>query len=393
MSSKVVVIRAKEGKIEERVNKLFSLAGGVDRFVRRGEKVLIKPNFLNSKPSSTGCTTSLELLEAILKIVVRQGATPVIAESTPVSFDTMKVFKRLRVDRLAEKYNARLVDMNKYKARKVKLKNSLVLKEVLVSEIVFECDKLINLPVMKTHTQTTITLGMKNLMGCLPGNEKSKLHLAGISQGIVDICTVIKPDFTIIDGIIGMEGAGPSNGKPKRMNLLIGSEDLVACEFVGARIMGFEPLSIRHISLAKEKLRSCRGGGRSGFSKYFDEADIEVIGEKISKVKNKFSFPVLNVSVIFGKLYAGHLPLMLSKLGVDVNRLAEMVYDLLVPYPVFLDSCRKCKRCVVNCPASALTLNYGAHKPLLDRKKCIKCYVCDEVCLYNCVKVKRRNKE
>ena len=377
--SRVVVLKTREAQIEKNVNQIFRLAGGIGRFIKKGEKVLVKPNFLNSKPSSTGATTNLKLLEAVVKAVLKQGATPIIGESTPVSFDAEKVFKRLRADRIAKKYKLRLVDMNKHKFRKVKLKNSLALKEILVSSLVFECDKLINLPVLKTHTQTTITLGMKNLMGCLPGNEKSKLHLAGISQGVVDLCTVIKPTFTIIDGIIGMEGAGPSNGKPKRMNLLIGSDDLLASEIVGARIMGFNPRNIRHIEMAE-----ARGIGEH------DEKKIEIIGASIGKVRKKFSFPMINISILFGRLYAGHLPIILSKLGIDVNKVAQKVYDYLVPYPEFLDNCQRCERCIINCPGRALEIE-GKPKPALDKKKCIKCYVCDEVCMYNSVKVNKRD--
>jgi len=374
--SSVIVLKTREHEVEKNVNKIFELAGGINKFVKKGDRVLIKPNFLNSKPSSTGCTTDLRIVEAVVRLVLKQKAVPIIGEGAPISFDTEQSYKRLGVKKLAERYKVRLVDLNKYAFKKVKLKNALVLNEARISKLVFEVDKIINLPVMKTHVLTTVSLGMKNMMGCLSGDEKIELHRRGICEGIVDLCRIKKPDFTIIDGIVAMEGAGPTNGKPKKMNLLIGSEDVLAADIIASSIMGFNPYSLKFIRLAQGK----------GIGEH-DIKRLRVIGARLKDVRRKFSFPLVNIRKLLGTVLLKRIIPVLKGMGVDINEFARQVYEALRPYPVFLEHCKQCKRCVINCPEKALVLQ-GTNKPLLHKKKCIKCYVCDEVCLYGAVKIK-----
>ncbi len=376
--SKVVVLRTTEKQIEQHVNKIFKLAGGIEHYIQKGDKVLIKPNFLAPKKSSTGTTTNLSIIEAVIKAVLKQKAIPIVGEGGPISFDTEQTFKRLGMDRIAHKYHVKLIDTNKYPCKTVKIKDHIQAKEILVSKLVFEVDKIIDLPVLKTHTLTTVTLGMKNLKGCLPGNEKLRFHKLGVSGCVVDLCTIIKPTFTIIDGIVGMEGAGPTNGKPKRMNLLIGSGDLLASEIIGAKIMGFNPYSITHIRLSKDK----------GIGEY-DLRKIKVLGEKVEKVKSKFSFPIINLNKVFSSILLGRMPLFFSRHGVDVTKIANSMYKYFLPYPFFIDKCTGCARCIINCPEKAIKFK-GKLDPIIDRKKCIKCYVCDEVCIYDNVRIKGR---
>jgi uncharacterized protein (DUF362 family)/ferredoxin len=376
--AKVIILKTDESQVEHNINQIFKLAGGIEKFIKPGDKVLLKPNFLNPKKSSTGCTTSPAVIEAVVKAVLKQGAIPIIGESSPVSFDTDLTFKRLGIDKIARRHRISLIDLNKYSSRIVKVKEPLRMKRIRVSDMVFEVDKIINLPVMKTHSLTTISLGMKNLMGCVPGVEKLVLHRVGMHEAIVDLASVIKPTFTIIDAIIAMEGMGPANGKARRMNLLIGSDDLLASEIIGARIMGANPYQLKYIQLSKGK----------DIGEY-DIEKIEVVGANLSDVKRKFSLPSSKASGVFSSLVLGTIPLAIARSGIDISRPAQKLYDFMRSYPEFIDTCKRCRRCVLNCPEKALTLNHHP-KPLLDKKKCIKCYVCDEVCIYNSVRVKRK---
>ena len=269
--------------------------------------------------------------------------------------------------------------MDKYMPKSVKIKNPIVIAEIPISNLVFEVDKIINLPVMKTHTQTTVTLGMKNLKGCIIGKEKLRLHHLGLSAGIVDINTVIKPTFTIIDGIIGLEGNGPTNGIPKRMDLLLGSDDILALEIITSKIMGFDPYSIKHIYLSKNK----------NIGEY-DIKNIEVIGAKIEEVQDKFLLPVLKISKWFGPLILGHILPFLSKCGIDINKISQNFFNYLMPYPTFRGNCTGCAKCIKNCPTGALSFK-GKSRLVVDKNKCIKCYVCDEVCVHNNIHIKGRD--
>jgi len=373
--SDVIVLKTNEDSVDDNVRKIFELAGGIDKYVSPGERVLIKPNFIAPKGSSTGVTTDLCVVEAVIAAVLDQGATPVIGEGVPIAYDADATFGRLGVRRLAEKYGVDLVNMDKYPYDMVVIDDSLVLKETPVCKLVREVDKIINLPKMKTHTQTTITLGMKNLKGCVPGEHKLKLHRLGVSEGVVDLNTVIKPTFTIVDGIVALEGNGPTNGQAKRMDLLIGSSDVLALEIIGATIMGFRPYSIKHIYMSRNK--------RIG---EYNIENINVIGENVADVTDKFSLPVLKISRWLGPLALGRVLPALARCGVDITRLSRWISERLLPYPKFGDKCTGCGRCIRNCPNEAISFA-GDRDPVVDHKKCIKCYVCDEVCMFGNVQI------
>jgi len=375
--SDVIVLKTHEDAVERNVRRMFDMAGGIGKYVAEGDRVLVKPNFIVPKKSSTGATTDLAVIEAVVKVVLDCKAVPIIGEGVPFAYDADTTFKRVGVHKLAEKYEIELVNMDQYPHEIVEFDHPLVLDEIPVSRLVFEVDRIINLPVMKTHTQTTITLGMKNLKGCIPGKHKLTVHQLGVSEGVVDLNTVVKPTFTLIDGIVGMDGNGPSNGRPKRMDLLLGSDDVLALEIVGAKIMGFDPYAVRHIYLARDK----------GIGEY-DFNNIRVLGERIDDVRSDFSLPVLKISKWFGPLVLGRLLPMLARCGVDITAISQRVTTRLMPYPTFADKCTGCGNCIKNCPEQAITFA-GDCNPVIDKKKCIKCYVCDEVCMFGNIEIGR----
>jgi uncharacterized protein (DUF362 family) len=128
---------------------------------------------------------------------------------------------------------------------------------------------------MKTHMATKVTLGMKNMFGLLPDKFKGKFHMNGISKVVVDINTVIKPALTVIDGFVAMEGRGPTDGTPVKMDLIIAGKDVVATDATAARVMGFDPHEISHIRTAAQK-----GLGNID--------NIEIVGSKLEDVKRVF---------------------------------------------------------------------------------------------------------
>jgi uncharacterized protein (DUF362 family) len=147
--------------------------------------------------------------------------------------------------------------------------NSVTVPRIVTESIIISAAKL------KTHTATKVTLGMKNMFGLLPDKFKAKYHVKGISKVIVDINTVLKSSLTVIDGFVGMEGRGPTDGKPVKMDLIIAGKDPVATDATAARLMGFDPHEISHIRTAHEK-----GLGNID--------DIEVLGEKLENVTRTF---------------------------------------------------------------------------------------------------------
>jgi hypothetical protein len=160
-----------------------------------------------------------------------------------------------------------------------------VIKEAVTYVIATQADIVISVPVMKTHDQTEVTLGLKNMKDLFHDATKRRLHMQGLFDGIVDECTAIKPDLVLIDGIIGQEGLGPMYGAPIEMDLIIAGKGPVATDTVAARVMGFKPESVRYLKKAEEQ-----GLGTTR------QADIEVIGERISSVSRRFK-PASDVTI------------------------------------------------------------------------------------------------
>jgi uncharacterized protein (DUF362 family) len=148
------------------------------------------------------------------------------------------------------------------------------LKTVTVPRIVTE-SSVISAAKLKTHMATTVTLGMKNMFGLLPDKFKGKYHAKGISDVVVDINAVVKPVLTVVDGFVGMEGRGPVDGDPVRMDLIVAGSDVVAVDATCCRVMDFDPHKIKHIRRAYE-----RGLGEID--------DVTVVGERVENVKRHF---------------------------------------------------------------------------------------------------------
>jgi len=189
-----------------------------------------------------------------------------------------KLFKWAGVDTVAEKWNVKLLDLNKDEFVEVSPSNPLALKEVKIAKTALE-STIISVPKLKLHRLASVTLSLKNMMGAVTPKGSIHNHL---SQKIVDLASIIKPRIAVIDGIIAGEGHEAS-GNPVEMNLVIAGADPVAVDAVGAAVMGIPPEIVKHLRLAEEKgLGTC------------DLKQIEILGEPIEKVKKKFKTSILS---------------------------------------------------------------------------------------------------
>jgi uncharacterized protein (DUF362 family) len=176
---------------------------------------------------------------------------------------------------MVERNGVKFINL-RYEKDKVKIPipDCETLKSITVPRIVME-SAVISAAKMKTHMATKVTLGMKNMFGLMPDKYKAKFHMNGISKVVVDINTVIKPQLTVIDGFVAMEGRGPTGGDPVKMDLIIAGKDVVATDATCARVMGLDPHEISHIRTAAEK-----GLGNID--------NIEILGTKLEDVKRNF---------------------------------------------------------------------------------------------------------
>jgi uncharacterized protein (DUF362 family) len=238
------------------------------------DKVLIKVNFITDKTWDTGATTDPIVVEAIIKKLEALPVTVYVVESDATITNADKAFEKTGMKEMCRRNGVEWLNLRHVKDKvKLEIPNGEALQSITVPRLVTE-SAVISAAKLKTHVNTTVTLGMKNMFGLLPDKFKGKYHMKGISKVVVDINTVLKPAFTVIDGFVGMEGEGPIDGTPVQMNLIIAGKDVVATDATAARVMGFNPYEITHIRKAFEK-----GLGRS---------DAQIVGEKLETVKRSF---------------------------------------------------------------------------------------------------------
>ena len=265
--------------IKATVDQVIADVGGLEDIIKPGYKVLIKPNLVACPTDRlSGGVTRWEVCKAIYEAVKAVGGEPVIAESAAAGADTEAVIQKCGYQALRDE-GIPVIDLkDKANVRcTMDVQNGEVFEKINTWELVRNADAIITVPVMKTHDQTEVTLGMKNMKGLLIDTQKKDFHKKGLVEGVVDWCATLKPVLEIIDGTFGQQGLGPIFGETKEMDLIVGSKDLVACEAVTSKIMGYEPEEVMITKSAH-----ARGLGEMDLNK------IQVIGKQIDEVASRF---------------------------------------------------------------------------------------------------------
>ncbi len=295
------------------------------------------------------------------------------------------ILKYLGVPELCEKYGVPVMDLNHDKGAQRKLANGATVR---ISELALR-SKVIDLAKLKTHVLTTVTLGIKNLLGCVVGSDKREVHLHGLHEGLAGLATTIKPCLTIIEGLIGMEGRGPVAGKPIRTDTIVASGSVIAADIVASKVMGFDPLSIEHIRCA-----SALGS--------YDIRKIKIVGVPLARVVTPFEratpkrfevSPHLNrvkhmirrketpYRIAHTILSSKTVSAVFRDLGILQE---EIDHELLTDPPgVDKNMCKGCDFCKNVCPTNAISIVKG--KADISREKCVKCYCCVEICPYGTI--------
>jgi len=284
-TSRTVVSILRAENVPEAVRKAVELAGGVE--IRKEDTVVIKPNAKNQAPPGYGIVTDVAVIEPLVEMSLEKGARRVkIADGAAYpsgAYHTLSAFEAMGVTKIAKKWDLDLVDLNSYDSVDLDVPGSLVLDRVRVGRAVTEADVLINVPVLKTHRQTLLSNCVKNIgVGVACREEKKRLHRLGIDEGLLDVYSVVRPNFNIVDALVGLEGDGPNfpPGKPRPLGLVVAGEDGVAVDAVCARLIGLDPWEVKHLKLAHEK-----GLGVA------DLGQIDVVGVPIKDAATTFERP------------------------------------------------------------------------------------------------------
>lgn len=258
--STVSLIRANSyqtEKLQASLEQLLEPLGGISAFVKPGDRVLLKPNLLTGSRPTKECVTRREIVYCVAKMVQEVGGKPFMGDS-PAFGSAKGVAESNGYLPLLEELNIPIVEFNGKRYETV----SEEFNHLRLSKQAMEADVVINLPKIKSHMQLTMTMGVKNLFGCVPGKMKAWWHMeAGkdanhFGQMLVETARAIAPNLTIVDGIIGHEGNGPSGGEPRELGVLAASADVFACDRALIEIVNVDPNIIPTIA-ASQRLGLC----------------------------------------------------------------------------------------------------------------------------------------
>ncbi len=255
MASIVSLIRAEsyeQRRLEQSVSDVLAPLGGIQAFVKPGQRVLLKPNLLTGSRPARECVTRIEVVAAIARQVLHAGGKPFLGDS-PAFGSAKGVALANGYGPLLEKLKLPVIEFHgkRYGTQSEQFQSLRLCKEAM------DADVVINLPKVKSHVQLTMTLGVKNLFGCVPGKMKAWWHLeAGkdrdrFGEMLVETARAIAPDLTLIDGIIAHEGRGPMDGDPKNLGILGASRDVFALDWALLDLLNVDPQKVPTADIAQ----------------------------------------------------------------------------------------------------------------------------------------------
>ena len=354
--------------LAQSVCELFA-ALSLDEQLRPGMKVLIKPNLLAARAPSRAVTTHPALIRAVANHLRQLGITDITLADSPGGPYTPAALKHIyQVCGLNELADVLTLNEN-INAREVKAAPGCSAETFQIIEPILDADFVINIAKMKTHGMTTVSLSVKNLFGSVPGLLKPRLHFENPSQAafanmLVSLAATVKPSLCIVDGILGMEGNGPSNGTPRNAQRLLGSTDPFALDYTGCLIMGVDPLKVPMVAASLK-----RG--------LFDPARIETLGDSPAPLVPPFA-----PSDARRLDFLSHAPRAIRE------PLSKFMDKHLRPFPSLIPQrCVGCGKCAESCPQGCITLEN--RKPTFRLKNCINCLCCQEMCPPNALRVTR----
>lgn len=349
------------------IRALVEQMGGMGRFVRPGERIVLKANLLRAAPPESAICTHPAVVEAVAKLVKEAGGTPVICDSPGGALHKEAVLRSLyeKTGMAAAAAAAGAELSMDSSTRTVSLPEGKVLRQAEIITPVAEADGVIDLCKMKTHVLMSMTGAVKNLFGVIPGLSKVGYHAthpdhATFADVLLDLTGYVKPRLSLMDGILAMEGDGPgSSGTPRQAGLLLAAANPLALDTAAGAIMNL-PRQDNPVLLAAERrgLTPCR------------MEDVELIGGTVEELRMAdYKFPASTKSNL------------MDFLG-PLARPAERLCKKALSQTPRIDGakCVGCGICAKSCPGQAIAMTAPGKKARISQNACIHCYCCHELC-------------
>lgn len=365
MKDKVSIVQCNDySNVKNAIVESLSLIGGINKLVSPGNKVLLKPNLLAIKRPEAAVTTHPSIVTAMCELIKEAGAFPIVGDASgitrPDPTATAEALKLSGIEEAALKAGAQVINFEIDDFKKVDIQNSKEFSSLHIAKAIIDADVIISLPKLKTHELTLYTGAVKNFFGVIPRKERKAAHFLArpdrFSDAVIDIYSFVKPHLAIMDGVVGMEGDGPSAGTPIYVGVIMASYDCVSLDIVASELVGFNPMDIPT--------------NKAALDRGFGTVHPEVVGTALSKVKVNFKKPTGGIAALIPAVIRGPL---LKQFTVR-------------PF-INTTMCVLCKACVLNCSVNAIEETDGALK--IDDKKCIQCFCCRELCPEHAVEAKK----
>lgn len=365
--SKVIVLQCEEYQLDlvyDKIKWAVNQLGGLESIIPKTDKVLLKPNMLVGVDPSLAATTNPVIFEAVVKLFQEEGYFLTYGDS-PGFGNPEKVASKTGMKEVGDRYGLSQADFTN--GQTISIPEAVLCKQFEIANGVLETDSIVNLPKMKAHALQRITGAIKNPFGCVVGFNKGLMHSRftnayNFAEMLIDLDNYLKVKLHIMDGIVAMEGNGPRNGTPVKMNVLLISTDPVALDAVFCKLVDVNPNIIPTITYGK----------KYGLGDY---ENIELIGDDITPLINK------------------QFDIDRNTLKKEDSTSLSFLRKRVIRRPYILEQdCKKCGVCVEVCPLEDKALSFPnqdkSKPPVYDYTKCIRCYCCQEMCPYHVIEVK-----
>ena len=341
-------------EVKTAIINLLTPLGGMERFVKAGQKVLLKPNLLAGRAPEKAVTTHPAVVRAVAELCLDLGAKVSLGDSPGMGSLESVAHKAGLLD-IVKETGICLAPFEK----SVPLTSTTgTFHKLEVAQDILDADVIINLPKLKTHQMMGMTCAVKNMFGAVVGLRKPRLHLqAGTDKAffalmLLELSELLAPTLTIVDAIVGMEGEGPGSGDPVDIGVLLAGTHSQAVDTVATELLG---LKTAEVWTQQQAVATNRPFTRM--------ENLEIVGHPLEPLKVSNFRPAKMTDINFG-LKGGLKRYLKNSLSARPE-----------PNP---QQCRLCNECVKLCPPQAMKIEN--HTLKINYDTCIRCFCCQELC-------------